>query len=293
MNKLEKAILKTIAFFDLSQKPLSLDEIWHFLYRTRASRIQVLIALENLEKNGQICKKNSQYFLPGRQSILNSVKRDDLEEVSWKKVSRYAKLFEYLPFLQNVSVTGSLAAGNLRENSDINLLIITRKNRKWLAKTLLTMLLEAFGQNKNRWYRAGKFSIDFVLEDGDLDLAKLHFKKDTYAAYWLANLAPMIDRGGYKKLIAQNDWIFKEFPNWQPKEIESFSSKYTPLEKFISSDRGRSLIEFGKKIRIKKLYDYLKNKTHEAEEALLKTRANVKRKEFQQKWQKTFPRSIK
>jgi predicted nucleotidyltransferase len=294
MNKLQQAIRKTLAFFDLSQKPLSIDEIWHFLYRVKTSRVKVLIALENLETKGEIGRKNGLYFLAGHQSILKTNKaKNTLQETCWKKVNRFAKMFAYVPFLQNVSVTGSLAAGNSTEESDINILIVTRKNRKWLAKTLATMLLEAFGQNKNRWYKAGKFSIDFVLEEQDLDLTKLTFKKDTFAAYSLANLTPIVDRGGYKKLIAANDWIYQDFPNWQPKEIDSLSSRYTEVEKFILSDRGRKLIEFGKKIKIKQYLDYLKNKTLKAEEAFLKTSSSFKRKEFHQKWQKTVRRFSK
>ncbi len=64
MTRLEKSILKTLAFFDLSQRALELDEIWQFLYRTQASKIQVLIGLQNLEKMAKFRKKMKSIFWP-------------------------------------------------------------------------------------------------------------------------------------------------------------------------------------------------------------------------------------
>ena len=295
MTRLEKSILKTLAFFDLNQRALELDEIWQFLYRTRASKIQVLIGLQNLEKNGKISKKNETYFLAGRgRVVVAEPEKEKLLVERWKKVERFSKIFRHLPFVQNVSVIGSLATGASSEGSDINLFIIARKHRTWLAKIFVMITLEIFGQNKNRWYRAGKFSVDYVLDEGDLDLAKRQFKKDNYSTYALANLTPVLDRGGYKKLLAANLWIQREFPNWQIKEVNSTSSCYTPLEKFILSKFGQAVWDLIKKLkRVKIWWDYFKNKSHEAEQKLIKYRIEVKRREYHHKWHKIVEKIVR
>ncbi len=104
MTKVEKAILKTIAFFDLNQRPLFLDEVWQFLYQTKTSQINVLIGLQNLEKKGLISKKNELYFLRGKEKILKDFhQREKLLADRWSKTKKFAKFFHFAPFVQNVS----------------------------------------------------------------------------------------------------------------------------------------------------------------------------------------------
>ena len=295
MNKTEKAILKVIAFFDLSQKALELEEVWQFLHRTRSSKVQVLIGLQNLEKEGVIAKENELYFLAGRTKVLDKMaEREKLQAERMRKVEQFAKLFSYAPFVQNISVTGSLATGTSLEDSDINLLIIARKHRAWLAKTFVTMILETFGQNKSRWYRANKFSVNIVLDESRLDLGELKLKKDDYLAYWLANLVPVLDRGVYKKLIEENSWIYREFPNWQAKEVESRSVRYTFLEKFLLSDRVLNFWARAKKFeQIKTRWNFLKIKSREIEKTFFKANGDLKRKEHQNKLQKVLEKVAK
>src|SRR3989304_3499089 len=106
MIKIELSILQTLAFFDIFGRPLTLEEIWKYLYKLKASQLQVLIGLEYLQKKLKINKKN-------------------------------------------ISIINSLAFGTSNENSDIDILMITKKNRLWTTRALVILLLEIIGQNKN------------------------------------------------------------------------------------------------------------------------------------------------
>lgn len=242
MNKLEKAILKTIAIFNSKSQAATVDQIWQFLH-LKTSRVQVLIDLQNLEKEGQIEKKDELYFLADHVKILKKMaEQEEFLASRWAKVNRMAKILAPAPFTQNISITGSLAEGTSTEESEINLLVVAKKNRAWLAKIFLSAILEAFGQNKSKWYRAGKFSLDMVLDESDLALNKRDFPASS-----LANLTPVLDRGAYRQLIESNAWIFEELPNWQEKNVELRSRRYSAIEKFLLSEKVLKLWERLKK----------------------------------------------
>lgn len=59
----------------------------------------------------------------------------------WGKVSSYNTLFSYIPGISCICVCNSLAMNAAHANSDIDLFIITKKNRLWTARIFMTLLL--------------------------------------------------------------------------------------------------------------------------------------------------------
>ena len=72
MNDLEKAILKTTAFFDVFSYPLTASEIFKWLYNPQ--QIYTLANIRETLKNSQILKKELAtkegfYYIKGREHI--------------------------------------------------------------------------------------------------------------------------------------------------------------------------------------------------------------------------------
>ena len=85
MNKTEKAIIKTLAFFDTLGRPLTLEEIWRFLYGDKASKLEVLLGLRKLMRMGKIFNQEPYYSLPGRQNIIEVFqKKKELCRQRWQ-----------------------------------------------------------------------------------------------------------------------------------------------------------------------------------------------------------------
>ena len=219
MSKIEKAILKTLAFFDIFSRPLTLEELWHFLHQFKTSKYQVLIGLRKLAKKGKILEKNDYFSLNfNRQIFRGYIRRRKICQKNFQKARRYLGLLKILPFVKNISVINSLAFQSSDEKSDIDILLVTKKNRLWFTRALVVLVLEILGQNKNKWYRAGKFCLGFAFDEEVLNLKKFRLKNDIYFSYWLAMLAPVLDRGLYPRFIQKNAWIYDNLPNWQPEK---------------------------------------------------------------------------
>lgn len=291
MNKTQKAILKTLAFFEILGRPLVLEELWRFLYQIRASKLQVLLALKNLQKKQMISQKNKYYFLKNHQNTYRTFEEDkNVQEKNWRKVYWVLKILSRAPFVKNISVINSLAFGTSNQNSDIDILIIAQKNRLWTARAFVILLLEIIGQNKNQWYRAGKFCLGFAFDETQLDLESVMQRKYILSPFWLANLIPVFDRQVYQNLILENQWLSQDLPNWSPPKIEAASTKLSVLEKFLLGHFGDRLEKWLAKIQIKRVWLDPKNQRAVkgsviANQHMLKIHPADRRPIYQRRWE--------
>lgn len=294
MTKVEKAILRTLAFFDIFNRPMMLEEIRHYLYEIQASKLMVLLGLQNLQKKKIILEKNSYFCLINNRKILTSFEEQKtLCQKRWQKVNRVVKFLAMAPFVKNISIINSLAFGTSRKDSDIDILLITKKNRLWTARALVVVILEILGQNKNRWYQANKFCLGFAFDDERLNLDNLRLRPpaggDIYFSFWLASLMPVFDRKIYQKLIEKNSWIFKVFPNWTAEEIDCRQEKKSYLEKILAGKFGDRLERFLANAQIKRIWSNPENlrpgASIIADGHMMKLHAYDKREEYRHKWQ--------
>lgn len=301
MTKIEKAIIKTLTFFDIFARPLTLEEIWHFLYKIPSSKLQVLIYLRNLQKKGKIRQladqKNNYYVIFERSRIIDTflakqkLIRERLQKVDW-----VVKILRLAPFVKNISVINSLSFGTSRQASDIDILLIAKKGRLWTARAFVILFLEILGQNKNKWYQANKFCLGFAFDESRLDLAKIRLKKDIYLTYWLAYLVPVFDRGIYQKFLQANPWVFEELPNWQAKATNREKSSGGILEKILSGKFGQSLEKFLARIQIDRIWKDPENRRKGAsviaDPSMLKLHPYDKRLEYQREWEALTKKEI-
>jgi len=292
MNKVQKAILKTLAFFDIFSRPLTLEELWRFLYRTQASRFQVLVNVQKLQKKGKISQKDDYYCLKGREAIFRDFgERKLICLARWQKVKWVVRILQSVPFVKNISIINSLSFGASRKDSDIDILIITQKNRLWTARALTIALLEILGQNKNQWYQADKFCLGFAFDETRLNLKMLRLKNDIYFSYWLANLTPVMGGRMYERLIKENAWLFEELPNWQEKSevIWPELKKKRFFEKILAGEWGDKLEKWLANIQIKRIWRDKKNKRPGASVVaaadMLKLHPYDKRLMYREKWE--------
>lgn len=296
MTKIEQAILKTLAFFAIFSRPLTLEELGNFLFCQKASQIQLLIGLKKLIQKKLVGQEVQYFFLKSSKIVEEFKPRQALCRKRWQKVSRIVKVLKWAPFIKNISVINSLSFGASTENSDIDILIIARKNRLWTVRAFAVLILEVLGQNKNKWYQAGKFCLGFAFDETRLALESLRLKSpagdDIYFTYWLAQLTPVFDRGIYRNLIEQNKWLFGQLPNWSWESIAQNSLKKSILEKMLAGQLGDKLEGRLAKIQIKRIWADRENRRSGAsvvaDQSMLKLHPYDKRKIYQKQWRKSL-----
>ena len=91
------------------------------------------------------------------------------------------------------------------KDSDIDLFIITRKNRLWSVRIFLTLILSILGQRKTTKKHAGKFCLSFFITEDALSLEHIAIENDVYLEYWVETLKPILNRNKcFEKFMKKN-----------------------------------------------------------------------------------------
>lgn len=196
-------LLEIITYFDLFDYPLKKEEILNF------AKIQ-----KEEWTNSKIEVKDNFYFLKGRSEIIETRRRrEEHAKKLWKKTHFYIRFLKFVPFLKMVAVCNTLAFNHPEKDSDIDLFIVTGKNRLWTARVLTTFLLQILGVRRHGKKVSGRFCLSFWCTEETLDLEKIQIKpQDPYLAFWCLTLQPVLNNDLYKNFIQKNtEWIEKKY----------------------------------------------------------------------------------
>lgn len=219
---LKHSILKTIAFFDLFDFPLTAEEIREHLYQydkpVHIKEIKGVLGemsvVENPEKKIKLEKVHDYYVLKGRARLVDTRKaRKFIAEKFWNRTRQYCQYIVKIPFVQMVAVCNNLAYDNPTEQSDIDLFIVIKPGRMWLARLWITLVMQFFGVRRYGEKVAGRFCLSFFVTSQKLNMEPLLLKpKDPYLAYWTKLLHPIYGMRSYRKFIEENQsWLRREY----------------------------------------------------------------------------------
>ena len=214
-DKIQAAILKTVIFFDLFNYPLTNWEIWQYLNLEINLGISEK-SVEDLVLSGTLKQKDGFYFLPDREEII-SIRRERYNFANYKiKLARRAtKLFKWLPSVKLVAVANLIGHHNLRNESDIDIFIVSSPNRLWLTRLFCTGLMKITKQRPTKECKRNKMCLSFYASADGLAMESLRFKpSDPYFDYWFLGLYPIYDNDKYLAYLRfKNPWLKKSFPN--------------------------------------------------------------------------------
>jgi len=310
LSFLELFIINTICYFDVFDYPLTLDEVHQYLYTggMLGGEYSVEEIKDNLENNAKLKKiiatSRGFYFLTGREQIIdNRLNRYVLADKKFKLALRAIRFIKYLPFVKLVAVCNNLAFFNARKESDIDLFVITRNKRIWLARFFIVLIVAILGLRPPKTKVEDKLCLSFYISDENLNIAQTRIiPDDIYLIYWIATLFPNYQRENYyKKFIQANDWFKKYLPNFQAKEISYryraednwFNSfVYKSKEFFYSGFIGNIFEKLARFIQLKKMSQRKKDlAVHDdtkviISDQILKFHENDRRLEFLAKFEK-------
>ena len=145
MSPLERAILETLAYSDVFDYPLSLEELHRFL-TISATKVEIQ---EQLVRMKDVSSAHGYYFLAGRSEIVDIRKRrEENSRKAFRRAMFYGRILGSLPFIRMVALTGSLAMLNLSKNKDMDYMLVAKPGRVWTARAftlLLARMTRLFG----------------------------------------------------------------------------------------------------------------------------------------------------
>jgi len=247
-DNLEKSILSTLAFYDILGLPLTGFEIQKYLIRHRplaAGHLDielsdVLEALENSEfLKSKIGQKLGFYFLSGRDYLaVSRIEKQKLADLKWRKLRRLVFLLRGFPFVKMAMVTGSLAFGNVKDESDFDILIFAKSGRIWTVRFLTTLFFWTLGLRRSEKNTRDKICLNHYLAEDALEIKS----RNLYEAQAYARFLPVLENevGFYRKFCAANAWMGDWLVYWP--------------EKFADCEAGD--VAGQKKVKVSRLLDF-------------------------------------
>jgi hypothetical protein len=240
-NKLKTNVYATLAYFDIFDWPLTVDEIARYLLWATADKKELWVFLNNdpgIQRHGDF------YFFLGRRAVVEVRReREAVASRYWRKTAKFAPLLQMVPFVKMVAVCNTLATNNTDKDSDIDLFIVTAKNRLFLARTITTLFFALIGIRRHGKKIAGRFCLSFFVSEDSLNLENIKIgTRDIYLPFWILTMKPLFGEEVYAKVVAENSWIQRFFP--RPAESREFLPKSGFLRAF---GRVQEFI-FGKKV---------------------------------------------
>lgn len=215
--------MATLHYFDLFDWPLTLQEVGDYLYGWSApeSAIEATLAVMK-EEVGYV---HGFYCLAGREK--NCELRQEREKIAhrlWRRANRFSWIFALCPFVKMVAVCNSLAYGNVKDASDIDVFIVVENGKLATARFFLKVLTQIFGMRVHHDKIAGRFCLSFFVSEKAVNLEPLAFEFDSHLAYFAWMMMPIYGEDEYLKFLKANEkWLgryFRRIPSLRLKRLK-------------------------------------------------------------------------
>lgn len=300
------AIKRTLAFFEIFKHPLTNFELYQRLYS--GEKIDLLGIIKEARQS-DFEEAGGFFFLSSSERGLR-LKREYRAIGNDRKfvlARRAARLVSWAPFVRLAAVCNTLSFNAAEKESDIDFFIITRRGRIWLVRLLVSIILSIFNLRRHGYSVTNKICLSFFISEDNLNLEKIALSPDNYGnpdiylIYWIANLVPLINRGGtLEKFWQANSWAFEYLANFDFREkvknfheipvFKTVEATRRLLEIWFSNAGGNGLEKFFKKIQLFKIFRnkqsrYFENGTAVVvNDAMLKFHEEDRREYFRNKW---------
>jgi len=210
MTDIQKAILRTIAYHDVLDMALTPFEVWVYLVGgsvIAAELNDVMEAIAALEEKGLLMQKRGFVMFADREQLAQH-RLETLNETDMKfKKTRWAfRILRFVPFVQVVFASGSMALGNSVADSDVDVLIVLKGGRIWTGRFLVTALLHMLGARRHGKRIANRVCLNHFV----IDSAPAIPFRTMYTARLYTSVVPLIvnDKNAEQHFFDENSWMF-------------------------------------------------------------------------------------
>lgn len=125
-----------------------------------------------------------------------------LHEDLWRKARYYRWIFIFCPFIREVFIINSLAKGTATIDSDIDLLIITDRQKVLEARFFISFISHFLYMRVHHKKRAGRFCLSFFVDCDNVYFKKIKYPNDPLLDELLAEKKILYQSSGDKKLLS-------------------------------------------------------------------------------------------
>lgn len=213
------SIIKTLAFFNLFNHPLTNFELYQLLYtqepvdfftvlkEAESLKLKIqeqdgfffLSPLSSFDGGGEesisppirgrlrggllpveaIQEQGPHLTSPNRGGIKRRQERAISHDKKFRIAQKAARLISWVPFVKLAAVCNTLSFGAAEEKSDIDFFIIVKKGRIWTVRFFVTAILSFFGLRRHGQKIKNRICLSFYLADENLDLQSIALPTQT------------------------------------------------------------------------------------------------------------------
>jgi len=225
MVQLRESILKVVAYFDLFNYPITLEEIRHFL--DQPVRGDVLPAALEFLLDKQLLWQHDQYYSCKNdpQLVERRKQGNHMAVEQLKKAMRMSRILAWFPYVRGVGISGSLSKNFAYKGSDLDFFIITAANRLWIARSIQHLCFRPLVWLGLRHLCCLNYYID--------EEALIIEERNVFTAVEVVTLLPTEGNDIFHKFFSSNEWISKYLPNSQFRPIPENEIAFPLLKRSI------------------------------------------------------------
>ncbi|MFZ4620826.1 MAG: nucleotidyltransferase domain-containing protein [Bacteroidota bacterium] len=205
-QELHNDILKTVAYFDLFEYPLTAEQIYSFLPRNSVTKEYVNASVQFLASKERLSYNGGFYFLPTANPVVTSERID--REARAKRMLSFARIvaafIKQFPFVRGIFITGSLSKNVADRSSDIDFMIVTAPERLWIVRMMLTMFRKIFLLGSRKY-----FCTNYYVTEQGLTLDR----RNTYTALEVVTTKVLWNKEAFLEYQKHNAWTKQFLPN--------------------------------------------------------------------------------
>lgn len=199
----QRALRRTLYYFDFFDHALSLEELHRFL-SVPSSVEAVCDSLERAVTDGVVVFGNGYYGLRAETVALRA-QHEGLNARKMRSARRMSRLIRVFPFVRGVYLSGSLSKQGVHSaEDDLDFFILTAPSRVWTAKLLLIAFKKVFLLDSEKY-----FCINLLMDETKLEVTK----RNLYTATEVVTLVTLRGSAGRDRFLAANEWVQTYFPN--------------------------------------------------------------------------------
>ncbi|HSX39194.1 MAG TPA: hypothetical protein VLI92_01225 [Candidatus Saccharimonadales bacterium] len=229
----DAAVKNTLKYRAIFKYPMSFFQLQTFLICKKGFDYEFFKkTVRKLHKKNSIKAKEEKFMLP----TLKPLSWDLRAKYSKEHLQRCEKVFkklEAIKWIKFLGVTGSVAAFNADKDDDVDIFIITEKNRLWLTRLFVVLTLKSLGVYRTEENPNKKICPNILIDESQLEWDKE--KQNIYVAHEIAMMHPVINRDNiYFRFLKRNRWINTYLGNFNVNYPEKFANKSKDQSEFVT-----------------------------------------------------------
>lgn len=223
---MEKQLASVFDYFAIFDYFPSFEEVYTFFPKK--------ISKKRLKTVYEAKKYTVGEYSKNKLKIQNSKFKISKEKLSNWRFRAYVKLVSLFPQIKLVGLSGSVAMMNARESDDIDLFIITAKNRLFTARFIALIFAQLLGLRRQRQTEKldivlsnhqaliadhstkdktkDKVCLNLFFDGGNLRIPKS--KQTLFVGHEVLQMKPLVSKDfTYEKFLSANRWVYSFFPN--------------------------------------------------------------------------------